>query len=61
MKTKKLTKKLTLNKTTIADLGDVEMNSVKGGTRNPTIFMTGAPICCITGPVTCWSVRVCKH
>ncbi len=36
MKTKKLDKKLVLNKKTIADLSDCEMGKVQGGIDKPT-------------------------
>lgn len=50
MKTKKFDKKLSLNKTTVAHLGNVEMKDVKGGDLTDTC-KTGCPT--ITCPVGC--------
>ena len=36
MKTKKIERKMTLNKMTIADLSDATLNQIKGGTHTST-------------------------
>jgi hypothetical protein len=51
MKTKRFDKKLVLNKTTIADLSNLEMNAVQGGTTLLcTHFTCGEPH---TGQMRC--------
>ncbi len=48
MKTKKITKKLELNKETLINLEDSQMNEVKGGETlpTPTFFSCFATRCC---------------
>ncbi len=50
MKAKEVTKKLVLNKTTISDLTDADLNAVKGGA---TTTRGGAACPTIDGK-TCW-------
>ena len=47
MKTKKLSKKLNINKKTIANLSDSELNSARGGTTGLTVCLT-CTIPCLT-------------
>ena len=49
MKTKKFSKKLTLNKKTIANLKDKEMKEVNGGATNPS---DNPYVCCIPKTTT---------
>jgi len=51
MKTKKFNKTLTLNKTTIANLGDGEMNRIQGGVS--TDFQSCDSYCASICPVKC--------
>lgn len=54
MKSKTLKKRLTLNKTTVADLNSNEMDSARGGTITLTIIGTLCTITCGTCPtLTC--------
>jgi hypothetical protein len=45
MKTKKFKQKLSLQKTTVANLNNPEMNNAKGGTGNPPMTTTDHPYC----------------
>jgi hypothetical protein len=47
MKTKEFSKKLTLNKKTIVNLKDKDMNAVNGGATNPS---NNPWVCCIPKP-----------
>ena len=53
MKTKKLNKKLTFSKSTIADLNSIELNDVLGGSTIVT-KLTNCPTCYYTCPYTCY-------
>ncbi len=72
MKIKKITKKLTLNKKTVAHLNNGELNAIQGGVDTwppqcPSISVCLCPIETLKGPecfvtdVTCWhnSCEVC--
>jgi hypothetical protein len=63
MKSKKFSKKLALSKATIANLGNGEMNGLKGGEPCPTtIDITGNPCFrCITGRFGCISIEICEN
>ncbi|MCP5045696.1 MAG: hypothetical protein GY940_00890 [bacterium] len=50
MKTKKLDKKFTLNKNTVAHLGGTEMNEANGGTGLPYSIL---PTCLCTETCSC--------
>lgn len=51
MKTKKISKRLSLNKKTVADLNGKEMNGVLGGMSGPRACFTIIVITC--GPNSC--------
>ena len=67
MKIKKVTKKLTLNKKTVAHLSNGELNAVQGGFLTSPISVCLCPTETLKGPecfvtdVTCWhnSCEVC--
>jgi natural product precursor len=55
MKTKKFDKKLTLNKKTIVDLKNEELNSVKGGQHSVVVPCgTMLSLCCMTPDYPCF-------
>lgn len=64
MKTKKINKKLSFSKRTIADLNSQKLNVVRGGTLSincPTVFAyTCLNTCPATCPATC-DDRTCFH
>jgi len=55
MKTKKFSKKLTLNKKTIADLNNGEMKNVHGGgdEQQPASYLLSGCMGCPTYPTVC--------
>jgi hypothetical protein len=53
MKTKKLVKKLVLNKESVANLGNQEMNAVHGG--YPMTWMVSRCYTCETNVSKCWT------
>ncbi|MCU0290004.1 MAG: class I lanthipeptide [Acidobacteria bacterium] len=57
MKTKKIDKKLILNKNTISNLGNEEMNRLKGGETLRTECFTA----CATGCYACSEITFCSH
>lgn len=69
MKTKKLSRKLELNKKTIANLSNEDLNSVKGGRTTatcPNQCQTNEPRCTAAGCITevepsCYTVNETKY
>ncbi len=61
MKTKQLGKKLTLNKNTISDLNDKEMNALQAGGGTMSCVLTCSP--CDTNNQSCYTCisGVTKH
>lgn len=62
MKTKKFSKKLVLSKQTIVNLGNDEMNKLKGGKTVETCDLTGVYCAhCISVWPIILSICICEH
>jgi len=61
MKTKKLSKKLELNKKTIADLSNSQMGKIKVGGEPTTKTLCGTVCGCVTNDASCTCQTFCEQ